>query len=107
MDISNIGCLHKCGNGMYLQFTAVEDLLNDEKFEKETKGLKIDIEKNRWRYITQGGYCQNKDWSEIGETNKRDNKFVQLIFNTKDKEQLIKAFSTASHFYSSNEDRGL
>ncbi len=104
--MSDLGCLHKCGNGMFLQFKTVEDLLSDERFEKETKGLKIDLKKNRWRYITPGGYIQSKEWSELGKAKKYDNKFIQLVFNIKDNKQLTDAFSTASHFYSGNEDRG-
>lgn len=104
MELSNLGCLHKCGNGMFLEFKMVEDLFKEFKGSKEA--LEIDTENKKWRYITPGGYIQPKDWSKFGKAETYGDKFVQLVFDITDLEQLEKAFSTASHFYSNKDNRG-
>ena len=101
--MKNLCCLHKCPNGLWLELAKVEELI--EKNKVAQKSLEIDIQNRKWRYINQDNYIQSKDWNKIGQESS-DEKFVQLVFNLTDFRQLKNAFSIASHFYSSNDNRG-
>ena len=101
MEQRNLLLIHKCANGMWLELAKINEYL--AKNEVAQKALEIDLPNKRWRYINQYPCAQSTDWNAIGNGYQNgDGKEVHLVFDQTDFTQLKTAFSTASHFYSSN-----
>ena len=101
MDTNNLFCLHRCANGMWLEVAKISELF--EKNQEAKSALEFNQEKTQWRYITPGGVTQSKSWTDIGKNNSSDDKFIQFVFDPTDFNQLKRAFTTASHYYSSRD----
>jgi hypothetical protein len=67
------------------------------------KSLEIDLVNKKWKYSDKYGPME-QDWADIGKNLSWDKYFIRLVFDYTDFEQLKKAFSMASHFFSNHWD---
>ncbi len=101
MKLQQLYCLHLCPNGLYLELSKVESLIEQNKDVK--KSLEIDLVNKKWKYSDNYGPVE-QDWADIGKNLSWDKYFIRLVFDYTDFEQLKKAFSMASHFFSNHWD---
>ncbi len=100
MKLENLYCLHLCPNELFLELAKVQNLIKKDKAVK--KSLEIDLINKKWKYSDKYGPSK-QDWANIGKSLKYPKYFVKLVFDPTDFEQLTKAFSMASHFFSDNQ----
>jgi hypothetical protein len=101
MELQQLYCIHLCPNGLYLELSKVENLIEQNKDVK--KSLEIDLVNKKWKYSDNYGPVE-QDWADIGKNLSWDKYFIRLVFDYTDFEQLKKAFSMASHFFSNHWD---